>query len=60
MIGGDIKYKYCWGNNPKRAAMKGRMCRIIATGKMGSALIEFDNGQREISSRRALRAVPVG
>lgn len=48
-------YKYAWGNNPKRATMKGRMCHIVATGKMGSVLIEFENGQREISSRRALR-----
>jgi len=48
-------YKYFWGNNPKRATMKGRVCRIIATGKMGSVLIEFENGQREISSRRAIR-----
>lgn len=47
---------YAWGNNEKRASMKGRRCRIIeAKGSMNSCLIEFENGQREIVSRRALR-----
>lgn len=47
-------YQYRWGNNPKRAKMKGRMCRKVATGKMRSVLIEFENGQREITSQRAI------
>jgi len=47
--------KYRWGNNEKRATMKGRECKIIARGKMGSIQIEFlDNGQREIVSWRAV------
>ena len=46
---------YRWGNNSKRATMKGRECEIIAKGKKGSVLIEFaDNGQREIVSWRAV------
>lgn len=45
---------YRWGNNPKRAAMKGRECKIIARGKMNSICIEFNNGQREIVSRRSV------
>jgi len=49
------KYRYAWGNNPKRAKMKNRICRIIASGRMGSVLVEFEDGQREITSRRALR-----
>ena len=49
-------YKYAWGNNPKRAKMKGRLCILLASGKMNSIQIEFiDNGQREITSKRALR-----
>ena len=44
-----------WGNNVKRATMKGRSCRIVATLSKGSAVIEFANGQREVVSRRALR-----
>jgi hypothetical protein len=48
---------YVWGNNPKRRAMKGRPCRVIARGRMSSILIEFtDNGQREIVSRRSVRS----
>lgn len=48
--------KYRWGNNEKRATMKGRECKIIVRGKkMGSVLIEFlDNGQREIVSWRSV------
>lgn len=52
----SARYVYAWGNNAKRAAMKGRECILLASGRMGSVLIEFvDNGQREITSGRALR-----
>lgn len=37
--------------------MKGRSCTVIAAGKMNSVLIEFENGQREVVSRRAVRKV---
>jgi hypothetical protein len=48
-------YIYRRGNNPKRAAMKGRECVIERTGARLSVMIRFlDNGQREITSRRAL------
>ena len=51
-------YLYAWGNNPKRAMMKGRRCVLLGTMALGSAWIEFiDNGQREVTSRRALRRV---
>jgi len=57
--GGVMLYRYAWGNNPKRAQMKGRTCHILWTLALGSVLIEFtDNGQREVTSRRALRRVP--
>lgn len=48
-------YRYTWGNNAKRASMKGRLCRVVARGRMNSALVEFGNGQREVISRNALR-----
>jgi hypothetical protein len=52
----DQLYRYVWGNNAKRATMKGRVCRIVCTGTMNSVGIEFcDNGQREVVSRHALR-----
>jgi hypothetical protein len=53
-------YYYAWRNNPKRATLHRRRCRIIATGKMLSAVVEFENGQREVVSRRALRRLKIG
>jgi len=51
-------YIYAWGNNPKRATMKGRACHLLKCLKMDSAFIRFlDNGQEEVTSRRALRKV---
>lgn len=46
---------YIWGNNPKRAELKGRSCRILCRLAMNSACVEFEGGQREIVSRNALR-----
>jgi len=51
----EMKYIYHWGNNPKRATMKGRICKIVTSGKLCSVLIEFCDGQKEITSRRSLR-----
>jgi hypothetical protein len=50
---------YAWGNNPRRAELKGRRCVVEATGRrMNSVLIRFlDTGERVVTSRRALRAV---
>mgnify|MGYP006283554707 FL=1 len=49
-------YVFAWKNNPKRAAMHNRRCRVLARGSLNSCLIEFtDNSQREIISRNALR-----
>jgi hypothetical protein len=46
---------YAWRNNERRAELCGRRCRIVATGAMGTVLIEFENGERVTTSRRALR-----
>ena len=44
-----------WGNNEKRATMKGRECKVVARGKMNSICIEFlDNKERSIVSRRSV------
>lgn len=52
-------YIFAWGNNPKRAKLKGRACKIIAHGAMNSCEVIFtDTLQREIVSRRALRTIP--
>jgi len=51
-------YIYAWGNNPKRATMKGRTCRVLARLKKNSIVIEFlDDGQREVVSRNSIRKV---
>ena len=50
-------YKFMWGNNAKRATLKGRKCKVVCRGKMNSAMVEFENGQREVISRNALRKV---
>ncbi len=48
-------YEYAWGNNPRRAALKGRRCRILARGGKGTVLVQFDDGERVTTSYRALR-----
>ncbi len=50
-----MQYYYAWKNNSKRATLYHRHCRVLARGKMNSALVEFENGQKEIISRNALR-----
>jgi len=55
-----IEYIYSWGNNQKRVNLKGKKCRILARGAKNSALVEFDNKQREIISRHALRKISSG
>jgi hypothetical protein len=52
----EYNFVYAWGNNDKRSTFKGRLCRIIAHGsRMRSVLIEFENGERAVTSIRALR-----
>ena len=46
---------YVWGNNAKRATLKGRNCRIVARGTMNSILVEFEDGERVVTSRYAVR-----
>lgn len=47
--------KYLWGNNVRRAQLKGKACEIMARGKMGSILIRFsDTGEMVVTSWRAV------
>jgi len=48
-------YIYGWKNNPKRRALYGRRCQALAWGRMNSVLVEFEDGNKEVISRRALR-----
>ena len=53
---GVSDYVYIWGNNQRRALLKGRRCAIIARGsRLRSVLVEFENGERVVTSERALR-----
>jgi hypothetical protein len=55
--GDKVTHYFAWKNNVKRLTLYGRNCRIVAAGKMNSICIEFDNGQREIVSRRSVRKI---
>lgn len=33
----------------------GQLCRVLATGRMNSALVEFEDGHKVITSRYAVR-----
>jgi hypothetical protein len=49
-------YVYVWGNNPARAALRGRRCRVlIRSRRFNSCLVEFEDGTLVVSSRNALR-----
>ena len=51
-------YVFGWGNNARRAELKGRRCVIEAVGTMRTVLVRFvDTGERVTTSRRALRKV---
>ena len=50
-------YIYRWRNNVKRAEMHGRRFRILARLRMNSALVEFEDGRREVISRNAIKKV---
>lgn len=52
-----MTHTYHWGNNLKRETLKDRKCRILAAGTMNSIMIQFENGQREIVSRRSIRRI---
>jgi hypothetical protein len=53
-----MTYRYAWHNNPKRETLYNRICRVLKRGKKNSILIEFEDGQREIVSRNAIRKQP--
>lgn len=48
-------YYYNWRNNSKRVTLKDKRFRVVARGSMNSALVEFEDGSREVISRNAIR-----
>jgi hypothetical protein len=52
-----MKYQYAWKNNDKRESLYGKECKIIYRMRMNSALVEFEDGEKVVISRNALRKV---
>lgn len=53
-------YPYYYAFKPHNGKYKDlykKRMRVLARGAMNSALVEFENGQREIISRNAIRKV---
>jgi len=52
-------YVYAWGNNERRAQLKGRQCIVVARGALGTILVRFlDTGEQVTTSHRAIRPRP--
>jgi hypothetical protein len=49
-----------WYWRKRLTERKGQRCRIIARGGMNSALVEFEDGFRVVTSRFAIRKVGNG
>jgi hypothetical protein len=48
-----LPYRWHWN----RLGRKGQRCRVVARGRMNSALLEFEDGFRVVTSRSGLRRV---
>lgn len=47
---------FAWRNTPERERLFGRRCRLVARGtSLRSVLLEFESGERVVSSARAVR-----
>jgi hypothetical protein len=53
---GPFDRVYRWKNNPKRKHLVGKPCRVLAHGTtMHSVLVEFEDGERVVTARRAVQ-----
>ncbi len=48
-------FPYYWRVKTRLPERKNKPCRVIVRGKMNSALIEFEDGYRVITSRNYIR-----
>jgi predicted SprT family Zn-dependent metalloprotease len=48
-------YPYTWRVKTRLPERKGSPCRVLARGRMNSALVEFTDGYRVVTSRNYLR-----
>lgn len=50
-------YTHTWYWRKWLPERNGQRCRIVAVGKLNSALVEFSDGYRVITNRRAVRRI---
>jgi len=50
-----MKYFFYWKNNSKRAKLRGKKCDVLIRGAKGSILIVMEDGEKVVTSWRALR-----
>jgi hypothetical protein len=48
-------YVWAWRVRPVGEDRKGQRCRVLVRGAMNSALVEFEDGVRYVTSRNGLR-----
>lgn len=48
-------YPYYWRVHTRLPTRFGEVCRVLARGKMNSALVEFEDGFKVITSRNYIR-----
>ena len=53
----DWTHVWHWRRYPVDRPRKGERCRVITTGALNSALVEFEDGTKVITVRYAVRKV---
>lgn len=51
----DFPYVWNWRQKPVGRDRKGQPCRVLVRGALNSALVEWDDGYKAITSRNGLR-----
>ena len=51
----EYPYIYKWRNNEKRRTLYGRKFKVLIRSHANSALVEFEDGQKEVISRNAFK-----
>lgn len=55
-----LEWTHRWHWRRYRPDRKGQPCRVIATGALNSALVEFQDGERVVTVRYAVRRARAG
>jgi len=50
-------HTWAWRSRPVDRDRRGERCRVLASGRMGSCLVEFADKKRFVTSRRGLRRI---